>query len=42
MEQVVRACHPADDEKPLDEGRIGSDKNVCKNRCGKKLDGFWE
>jgi hypothetical protein len=30
MEQVVCACHPADGEKPLDEGRIEGDKMYAK------------
>jgi hypothetical protein len=41
MEQGVRACHPADDEKPLDEGRIGGDKMYAKP-LRKKFDGFPE
>jgi hypothetical protein len=42
MEQVVRACHPAEDEKPLDEGRIGSDKKCMQKSRRRKFDGFWE
>ena len=30
MEQLVCACHPADGEKPLDEGRIDGDKMYAK------------
>jgi hypothetical protein len=30
MEQAVCACHPADGEKPLDEGRIDGDEMYAK------------
>jgi hypothetical protein len=35
MEQMIRACHPADDEKPLDKGRIGGDKMYAKTAAKK-------
>ena len=37
MEQVVCACHPADGEKPLDEGRIEGDKMYAKTADEKIL-----
>jgi hypothetical protein len=35
MEQVVRACHPADDQKPLDEDLMDGDKMYAKTAAEK-------